>query len=337
MPRRLRRRPAAELSRGRSRTLFFALLIVAAGALRLGPAAAVAAFGLGAGLWSVAVASGRGRSLSHSFVVADWLLLGLTLAFAGGGLSPLLAAVPLLVVCELLPSDKAEWPYLIGPSLVVPIVLAIADPTLAGHRALTLGVLAGLVLVGLVAAARLRRVPRRRRAAAPPAIDATTGYYSRARLQALVPAELAAAEAAHEPLALVCVRLDHYRDLRDFRGAEGSEAVVRTVARRLKRTIGPDDLAFRLAPDLLAVTLRGYDARGARAWTQDAAHEVCGQLIDHHRQTLSFGCAAYPPLRDARALLDDAVAALTAPAATELVLAPAAQAVGDELPLAVAT
>ncbi len=337
MPRHLRRRPAAELSRGRSRTLFFALLLAAAGALRLGPAAVVAAVALGMGLWSIAVASGRGRSLSHSFVVGDWLLLGLTLALAGGGHSPLLAAVPLLLVCQLLPSDKAEWPYLIGPSLVVPIVLAIADPTLAGHRALTLGVLAALVLAGLAAAVRLRRVPRRKRTAAAPAIDATTGYYTRARLAALVTAELAAAEAGHEPLALVCVRLDHYRDLRDFRGAEGSEAVVRTVARRLKRTAGPDDLAFRLAPDLLAVTLRGHDARSARAWTQDAAHEVTGQLIDRHRQTLSFGCAAYPPLHDARALVDDAVAALAAPAATELVIAAAAPAGGDELPLAVAT
>jgi GGDEF domain-containing protein len=152
-----------------------------------------------------------------------------------------------------------------------------------------------------------------------------------------VPAELAAAEAVHEPLALVCVRLDHYRDLRDFRGREGSEAVVRTVARRLKRTLGPDDLAFRLAPDLLVVTLRGRDARTVRGWTEEAAHEVTGQLIERHRQTLSFGCAAYPPLHDARALLDDALAALAAPAATELVIARAAAAVGDELTLAVAT
>jgi len=152
-----------------------------------------------------------------------------------------------------------------------------------------------------------------------------------------VPAELAAAEAVHEPLALVCVRLDHYRDLRDFRGREGSEAVVRTVARRLKRTLGPDDLAFRLAPDLLVVTLRGRDARTVRGWTEEAAHEVTGQLIERHRQTLSFGCAAYPPLHDARTLLDEALAALAAPAATELVLAPAAVAADRELPLAVAT
>ena len=134
------------------------------------------------------------------------------------------------------------------------------------------------------------------------------------------------------------MRLDHFRDLHDFSGEQGSEAVVQTVARRLKRTLGPDDLAFRLSPDTLAFTLRERDARTARAWTQEAGHEVAGRLIDRHRQTLSFGCASYPPLHDPRGLLDDALAALAAPAAgpAELVIAPAAAGAPAELPVAVA-
>ncbi len=194
-----------------------------------------------------------------------------------------------------MPSDKAEWPYLVGPSLLVPIVLSIADPSLGGHRVIALGALAGLVLAGLAAAARLRRGPRRRGTAAAPAVDPTTGFYTRSRLRLLLPAELAAAEAAHQPLTLVCVRLDHFRDLHDFSGEQGCEAVVQTVARRLKRTLGPDDLAFRLTPDTLAFTLRDRDARATRTWAQAAGHEVAGRLIDRHRQTLSFGCASYPP------------------------------------------
>ncbi len=333
-----RRRPSPELSRGRSRTLFFALLLLSAAALRIAPAAASAAAGLGLGVWSVSVARGRGRSLAHTFVVCDWLLLGLTLALGGGVRSPLLVAVPLLVIVQLLPSDKAEWPYLVVPSLLVPIVLAIADPSLGGHKVLVLGAFAGLVLAGWAAAVRLRRGPRRRRTAAAPAVDPTTGFYTRSRLRLLLPAELATAEAAHQPLALVCVRLDHFRDLRDFSGQQGSEAVVQTVARRLKRTLGPDDLAFRLAPDTLAFTLHEHDARTARAWAQAAGHDVTGRLIDRHRQTLSFGCASYPPLRDPRALLDEALASLAAPAAgpAELVIAPAGAAAPARLPVAVA-
>jgi len=290
-----RRRPSAELSRGRFRTLFFALLLLSAVALRSAPAALSAAAALGLGVWSISVARSRGRSLSHTFVVCDWLLLGLTLALSGGMGSPLLAAVPLLVIVQLLPSDKAEWPYLVGPSLLVAIVLAIADPSLGGHKVFALGALAGLVLAGWAA-------------------------------------------AAHQPLTLVCVRLDHFRDLHDFSGEQGSEAVVQTVARRLKRTLGPDDLAFRLSPDTLAFTLRERDARTTRAWTQEAGHEVAGRLIDRRRQTLSFGCASYPPLRDPRGLLDEALASLSGAAAgpAELVIAPTAVGAPADLPVAMA-
>ena len=315
-----RKRPSAELSRGRSRTLFFALLLLAAAALRIVPSGVIAAAGLGLGTWSVAVARGRGRSLSHTFVVCDWLLLSLAAALSGGVHSPLLLAIPVLVVAQLLPSDKAEWPYLVGPSLLCPIVLAIADPRLGGHTILALGAFAGLVLAGL-------------------AVDPTTGFYTRSRLGLLMPPELAAAEAAHEPLALVCVRLDHFRDLRDFSGEQGSEAVVQTVARRLKRTLGPDDLAFRLGADTLAFPLRANDSRAARKWAQGAVHEVSGQLIDRRRQTLSFGVAAYPPLRDARDLLDEALDSLMTPSAAapaECVVIPAGAERVAELPVAVA-
>ena len=308
----------------------------AALALRVAPSALPAAIAAGFGAWSISIARSRGRSLSQSFVVCDWLLLGLTLVLSGGVSSPLLVAVPLLVVVQLLPSEKAEWPYLVGPSLLLPIVLAIADPTLGGHRIFALGALVGLVLAGFALAVRLRRVPRRSRTASAPAVDVTTGYYGRPRLRSLLPAELTAAEAAHEPLTLVCVRLDHFRDLHDFRGTEGSEAVVRTVARRLKGTLGPDDLAFRLSPDTLAFTLRDRDARAAKAWAQAAGHEVAGRLIDRHRQTLSFGHASYPPLHDPAELLDEALATLAAPASTELVPAAPALASAADLPVAVA-
>ena len=80
--------------------------------------------------------------------------------------SPLLVAVALLVIVQLLPSDKAEWPYLVGPSLLVPIVLAIADPALGGHKVFALGALAGLVLAGCAAARGCGAV--RAAAAAPP-------------------------------------------------------------------------------------------------------------------------------------------------------------------------
>ncbi|HMK92596.1 MAG TPA: diguanylate cyclase, partial [Thermoleophilia bacterium] len=120
----------------------------------------------------------------------------------------------------------------------------------------------------------------------------------------------AEATGRHQPLALVCLRIDHFQDLHDFRGAEGSEAVVKVVARRLKRALDPDDNAFRLAPETFAVVLPGRDLRAARKWAQATTHEIGGQLIEHQRQTVTAGVSSFPPLREPRDLLAEALAAL---------------------------
>jgi len=304
-----RRRPSQELSRGRFRTLFFALLFLACLALRDAPAAAVAAAGVALGLWSVSVARARGRSLCHSFVAADWLLTGLVLALTGGMESWLLVAVPFLVVVHLLPSARAEWPYLVGPCLLGAIVLGIVAPSRGGHRAGGVVGVAALVWGGGGAAARRRRVPRGRRAATR-SVDPSTGLYTRSRLGTQLPRALADATERHQPLALVCVRIDHFQDLHDFRGADGSEAVVKVVAHRLKRALGPDDIAYRLAPETLAVALPGRDLRAARKWARATVREIGGQLIEHQRQTVTAGVSSFPPLRDPRELLLEALAAL---------------------------
>ena len=62
-------------------------------------------------------------------------------------------------------------------------------------------------------------------------------------------------------------------------------------------------------------------------------------MIDRQRQTLSFGFAAYPPLRDARSLVDESLASLAAQTAAEppaLVVVPAGPVALPELPVAVA-
>ena len=85
--------------------------------------------------------------------------------------------------------------------------------------------------------------------------------------------------------------------------------------------------------------MTAWYSRAARKWAQGTVHEVSGQLIDRRRQTLSFGVAAYPPLRDARDLLDEALDSLMTPSAAapaEVVVIPAGAERVAELPVAVA-
>jgi diguanylate cyclase (GGDEF)-like protein len=302
--RRRRRRP--ELARARSRTLFFAVLTLAALASGDKGGAAVAALGLLTGVYSVSVARRRGGTLAHTFVVTDWLLLGLCLAPGGGVESWLMLALPLLVLTELLPSERAEWPFLVVPSLLLAIVLAIVDPTLGGDRPAGLVKVAALVTLGVFAAAALRRGRRREPVVT---VDPATGFYTRRRLHELLDQRMEEALALHEPLGVVCLRLDHFADTADFYGRAGAEAIARAVARRVGRTLGPDDLGFRPAPDTFLLAFPGRSAAETRELAAAASHEAGARLIGQHRQTLSAGSASFPTTRSLEALLAEAFTA----------------------------
>jgi diguanylate cyclase (GGDEF)-like protein len=259
-PPRRRRNPA--LLRGRFRTLFFVLL--GGSALLLGhwAAAAPCLIAVLLGLYSVSVARARGDDLAHTFAVADWLLLGCALALSGGADSWLLGFVPVLAMGQLAGTPRREWPYLLAPTLLLLIVLAIADPSLGGSRAGGIAKLVVLVAGGWVAATRLRRAPAPRRR--PVRVDDTTGFYTGERLTELLTAGMESALAEHRPLSVVCLRLEHFGDCRDFLGSQGSEQLVKGVARRIERRLDTDDRAFRVRPDSFVLVLPGSSLAEAR-------------------------------------------------------------------------
>ena len=301
-PSRRRRNPA--LLRARYRTLFFLLLTALALALGYRAAAAPALAGALIGLYSVRVARVRGGELAHTFVVLDWLLLGLALALSGGAESWLLGAVPLMAMGQLAGAPRGEWPYLVGPALGLIVVLAIADPSLGGSRAGGVAKVAVLVAGGCVAATRLSRRPaaHRRRPHAPK-VDVGTGLSTGACLPGFLEVATAAALAEHRPLSVVYLRLEHYEDSRNFLGAEGSDELVRAVARRAERRLCADGRAFRVRPDGFVLVLPGLSLAEARQTAADLAHEVGTSLIGGRRQTLATGASSFPTLRDVEALL----------------------------------
>ena len=68
-----------------------------------------------------------------------------------------------------------------APTLLLVIVLAIADPSLGGDRAAGFAKLVVLVAAGGVAAHALRRAPPAPRR--PARVDPTTGFYTGERLE----------------------------------------------------------------------------------------------------------------------------------------------------------
>jgi GGDEF domain-containing protein len=277
------------------------------------------------------VALKRPAELSHTFVVLDWALLGVTLALSGGAESWLLLAVPFLVLGQLAGAPRAEWPFLVGPALLLVVILAIADPALAGSRFLALAKVAVLVAGGCVAAGRLRRRPaegRRQRTHAP-MVDVGTGLSTAARLPSFLEEKTAAALEEHQPLSVVYVRMEHFEDSRNFLGAEASEELVRGVARRAERRVAADGRAFRVRPDSLVLVLPGLSLAEARQTAADLAHDVSGSLIGGRRQTLATGASSFPTVRNIEDLLTAARdEALPAAVSTEVA--------GTVIPLAAA-
>jgi len=293
----------AALVRGRLRVVFF--LLLSGGSMLAGGGAALApaALGLVAGLLSVKVARRRGDDLAYSFAVLDWLLLGCAIAFAGGAHDALVVAVPALSFIQLAASPRADWPYLLLPALGLVVVLAAADPTLGGDRTFGLLELAALVTSGAAAAALVRRPPRRTPVVS---VDATTGFYTPRRLPALLDGLLDVVTREHDALGVVYLRLAQFQDVRDFAGADGSEALVATVARRARRHLRSDDLAFRVAPDAFLLALPGRDLGAARAVAAAIDEDVAASLIGGRRQRLESGVACFPTVRRLDDLLREA-------------------------------
>jgi GGDEF domain-containing protein len=274
------------------------VLAVVSLALGYPAAAAPAIAGALLGVWSVHVARLRPDELAHTFVVLDWLLLGLTLALSGGAQSWLLGAVPLLAVGELAGAPRAQWVYLVGPALLLIVVPAIADPSLGGSRTGAVAKVAVLVGGGCVAATRLHRRPAGRRQPHAPKVDVSTGLSTAACLPAFLESRAAAALEEHRPLSVVFVRLEHFEDSRNFLGAEGGEELVRGVARRAERRLSADGRAFRVRPDSLVLVLPGLSLGEARQTAADLGHEVSASLIAGRRQTLATGASSFPTVRD---------------------------------------
>lgn len=120
--------------------------------------------------------------------------------------------------------------------------------------------------------------------------DVLTGLLNRAgfqkQLQALTARQQAAgASDAEMRFALLCLDLDGFKGINDTLGHAAGDAVLRSVADRLKDLVTGKDLAARLSGDEFVVLLPGKDAL--------MAQELAGRVIDRISQPFDFG-AAWP-------------------------------------------
>ncbi|MGR4862524.1 EAL domain-containing protein [Caulobacter sp. LARHSG274] len=146
--------------------------------------------------------------------------------------------------------------------------------------------------------------------------DGLTGLPNRNSLQMRLAAALDRVEASGESLALICIDLDHFKEVNDLHGHLAGDALLVETARRLQDALTAPSFAARLGGDEFIVV------QVADGDQPTAAAELAGQLIDalsapasHEGQDLimgaSLGVSLFPDDgRTAEALLANADMAL---------------------------
>jgi diguanylate cyclase (GGDEF)-like protein len=123
--------------------------------------------------------------------------------------------------------------------------------------------------------------------------DALTGLGNRRAFEEHLDRSLREAEADAQPLALILLDLDDFKQTNDTLGhAEGDRALI-ALSRILVGHTRPDEQTFRIGGDELAVVMHG-DSHQAAAAAERLRAAVVGQRRLESRTTVSAGIAAFP-------------------------------------------
>ncbi|BAQ44217.1 MULTISPECIES: bifunctional diguanylate cyclase/phosphodiesterase [Methylobacterium] len=95
--------------------------------------------------------------------------------------------------------------------------------------------------------------------------DALTGAPNRASFNDRLVQEIALAQAAGRPLAVLCADLDRFKEVNDLFGHAAGDALLRSVCAAIAGVLAPGQMLARLGGDEFAVLAPNLDAAGAEA------------------------------------------------------------------------
>jgi len=151
--------------------------------------------------------------------------------------------------------------------------------------------------------------------------DGLTGLANRRSFGIAIEREFRRARRSGEPLSLIMIDIDHFKDYNDCYGHPFGDECLRSVARTIQGCLRRGtDLAARYGGEEIAVLLPGTEAPRAYAMAETMRLAVRGLALQHTRSvhgvvTFSAGVATLLPGRGTEgwpALVRDADAALYA-------------------------
>ena len=149
--------------------------------------------------------------------------------------------------------------------------------------------------------------------------DVLTGLYNRRSMEQLLSREVALADRHNQPLSIVMIDMDYFKEVNDAHGHAAGDHLLRAFADCVRMTLRKTDLAFRYGGDEFVVALPQTTVTQAQQVVQKLRQAFSAadfsDAIAHleHQPTLSIGVAQRDPssnLRDLASILAAADQAL---------------------------
>ena len=129
-------------------------------------------------------------------------------------------------------------------------------------------------------------------------IDALTGLYNHRVFQGTLSSEIQRAGRYDEPLSLILLDIDHFKQFNDRYGHQLGDVVLRDVATVARRSVRTTDIAARYGGEEFAILLPNTSAGEAAAMAERLRANIEQHRVPHEnlllKVTISAGVATFP-------------------------------------------
>ncbi len=127
-------------------------------------------------------------------------------------------------------------------------------------------------------------------------IDDLTGAFNRRQIERHFETSLMKAERQHNPLSVVMVDIDHFKQINDTHGHQRGDEILRTLGTLLREQLRRTDFVGRYGGEEFLILLPGTDAEEALSVADKLRVRVEEEELmgGHQPFTVSMGIATYP-------------------------------------------